>query len=133
MSNFSFSSRSVERMAGIDPRLIEIATLAIKLTKIDFGIPEFGGKRSAEDQNKLFKSSPPKSKLDGHEKISNHQKGLALDVYSYVDGAASWNEHNLAMVATAMLQAASALGYKLSWGGLWSWQDMPHFELIEDV
>jgi len=34
-------------------------------------------------------------------------------------------------VACAMLQAASILGHKLEWGGLWPW-DKPHFQLLED-
>ena len=70
------------------------------------------------------------SKCDGYEKISSHQTGEALDVYAYVDGNASWEEHHLAMVATAMLQSASQLGVGLEWGGLWkSFIDMPHFQL----
>jgi len=131
MSSFKFSSTSLERMAGVDPRLIEIANLALKLTKFDFGIPEHGGIRTAGEQYELFRDG--KSKCDGYNKPSNHQSGLALDVYAYVNGAASWREYHLAMVAAAMLQAAAMLGYKLSWGGLWDWQDMPHFELLEDI
>lgn len=115
----------------MDPRLIEISDLAIKLTRFDFGIPADAGVRTAERQRELFDSG--KSKCDGTNKLSRHQSGKALDVYAYVDGKASWDEYHLAMVAAAMLQAASILGYKLSWGGLWeSWQDMPHFELVED-
>ena len=62
-----------------------------------------------------------------------------MDFYAYINGAASWEHEHLAMVATAILQAASILGVKLNWGGLWSstkkingipygW-DMAHMEL----
>ena len=127
---FKLSSRSEERMGGVDPRLIEIAKLAITLTVIDFGIPRDGGVRTAERQYELFKDK--KSKADGYKKLSKHQSKKALDVFAYVDGKASWNTEHLAMIAAAMMQAASILGYQLEWGGLWkNFSDMPHFQLLE--
>lgn len=125
---FRFGKRSVERMAGVDPRLVEIANLALTISRIDFGIPSYGGLRTAEDQRALFEKNL--SKADGVNRLSKHQSGKALDVFAYVDGAASWDELHLTHVAAAMLQAASQLGYKLKWGGFWrNFIDMPHFEL----
>lgn len=125
---FQFSQRSLDRMEGIDQKLKDIAHKAIEISRIDFGIPEHGGKRTSEEQQQLYKDG--KSKVDGYHKWSRHQYGEALDVYAYVDGKASWETEHLALVATAMLQAASELGYALEWGGLWkSFQDMPHFQL----
>lgn len=125
---FKLSERSKKHMRGIDPRLIEIADLAIKITVIDFGIPATGGLRTAEEQNDLYRAA--KSKADGYVKISQHQLGDALDFYAYVDDKASWNTEHLATVAAAFLQAASMLGHKLQWGGLWkSFKDMPHVQL----
>lgn len=125
---FQFSERSLERMEGVDPRLKEIAKHAITISKIDFGIPQDGGLRTAERQAELFADG--KSKADGVKKKSRHQSGMALDVYAYVEGKASWEKEHLAMVAAAMLQSASILGYKLEWGGLWrSFVDMPHFQI----
>jgi peptidoglycan L-alanyl-D-glutamate endopeptidase CwlK len=136
---FIFGSSSLRNRQGIDPRVIEISDLALGLSLIDFGIPKDGGLREAERQNELFKLK--RSKCDGYKNISAHQKGLAIDIYAYIDGHASWDEDHLAMVACAMLQAASQLGYSLEWGGLWrppeiirgiprGW-DMGHFELVE--
>lgn len=123
-----FSKRSLERMEGIDERLIEVMHLAIKTSKVDFGIPTHGGIRTAEEQLQLFKEKV--SKADGYIKKSYHQTGLACDVFAYVDGKASWKEEHLAMVACAVLQSASQLGYKLKWGGLFkSFKDMPHFQI----
>jgi len=123
---FKFSERSLSRRSGVDPRLIDISDMAIKSSVIDFGIPEYGGLRTEKDQRSLFAAG--KSKCDGIDNKSYHQSGLALDVYAYVDGKASWEREHLAMVAAAMLQSACELGYKLEWGGLWPW-DMPHFQL----
>lgn len=125
---FQFSKRSLERMEGVDPRLKEIAKHAITISKIDFGIPQDGGLRTAERQAELFADG--KSKADGVKNKSRHQSGMALDVYAYVDGKASWETEHLALVAAAMLQSASILGYKLEWGGHFiSFYDAPHFQL----
>lgn len=125
---FSLSNRSLERMAGVNPKLQEIAKRAIEITPIDFGIPKFGGLRNEGDQLYLYQSG--KSKADGVNKKSYHQSGNALDVFAYVNGKASWNELHLALIAAAMLQAASELGYALEWGGLWkSFKDYPHFQI----
>lgn len=134
---YALSERSKSRREGVDPRLIEICDLALHISVVDFGIPEYGGVRSAEEQNGLFLEKA--SKADGTTNLSNHQikpgkkYGEALDFYAYVDGKASWEPVHLAMVACAFLQAASILGYKLEWGGLWkSFKDMPHVQLIGD-
>jgi len=128
--SYQLSERSKERRKGADPRLIKISDLAITLTAIDFGHPKLAGKRTAKQQSDLYADGM--SQCDGYVKISNHQHGKALDFYAYVKGKASWDKLHLAMVATAFLQAASILGYKLRWGGLWkNFKDMPHVELID--
>jgi len=120
---FALSSRSLERREGVDPDLIAVNNLALKITVIDFGIPEHGGLRAAETQNQLYLDGF--SKADGYKNLSNHQPAddgfsKALDFYAFVNGKASWEHHHLAMVAAAHLQAASMLGYKLNWGGFFS-------------
>ena len=125
---FKLSLKSQQRREGVNPKLIEISNLALTISKVDFGIPEFGGIRTAEEQNKLFKEG--KSKADGYDKKSHHQTGNALDFYAYVDGRASWQPEHLAMVAAAHLQAASILGYALEWGGNFKhFIDFPHIQL----
>ena len=134
------SERSLSRRQGVDERLIAISDLALTISPIDFGIPEHGGLRSQEEQSFLYGEN--KSNADGYVKISNHQLGKALDFYAFVDGKASWQEHHLAVVAAAHLQAAAQLGHKIQWGGFWQrkkpvyvhgipygW-DMPHIELM---
>jgi hypothetical protein len=130
MSEFKFGQASLNRLQSVDERLQRIANLALSISKVDFGIPSNGGLRTAEEQNRLYHGG--KSQLDGYKKKSFHQTGKALDVYAFVNGKASWEREHLAMVACAMLQAASTLGYKLEWGGHWrNFVDMPHFELSD--
>ena len=114
---FILSQKSLNSRAGVNSKLIEIDDLALTISKIDFGIPEYGGFRTAEVQQMLFNTN--KSKADGVNNLSYHQSGNALDFYAYVNGRASWGHDHLAMVAAAHLQAASQLGYALEWGGFW--------------
>ena len=133
---YKLSNRSKQNREGVNQKLIEISDLAIQITTIDFGHGPHSGKRTAQEQNILFLDG--KSKADGYEKFSEHQSGNALDFYAYINNEASWDRDHLAMVAAAHLQAASMLGYKIEWGGLWrsrnsklyGW-DMPHIQLIE--
>ena len=125
---YQLSKRSGERLNGVNHNLIDIVLLALKISKIDFGIPEFGGIRTQAEQHALFLKGL--SKCDGYSKLSNHQSGNAFDVFAYVDGKASWDKYHLTQVATAILSAASQLGVPLAWGGHFeSFIDMPHFEV----
>lgn len=127
---FVFGKASLDHMAGIDHRLVELAHRALSITKIDFGIPSTGGLRSAETQNQLFLAG--KSEKDGYENLSKHQYGSALDFYAYVDDHASWDQYYMTQVAAAFLQASVQLGYKVQWGGLWkNFVDLPHIQLME--
>lgn len=140
--SFKLSENSKKNRQGVDIRLIEISDLAITISLIDFGHGPDSGLRTDERQHELYLQK--KSKADGYTKRGRHQvaadgTGKALDFYAFIDGRASWEREHLAMVACAFLQAASILGYKISWGGLWKsskhpfygW-DMPHIELLDD-
>lgn len=139
---FEFSPDSLKNREGIDPRLIEIDDLAIKLTLVDFGHGPVSGKRTAPVQNGLYIEG--KSEADGYDKLSKHQLGKALDFYAYVNNKTSWQPDHLAMVALAYFQAASILGYKIKAGILWKTKtpeikngvpygwDCPHIQLAEE-
>ena len=125
---FNLGEKSKKRLNGVDNRIIEIILLALTISKIDFGIPESGGLRTEKEQNKLFLENL--SNCDGYKSKSFHQSGKAFDIFAYVDKNASWDRSYLTTIATAILQAASILEYKLEWGGNFkNFVDMPHFQL----
>jgi len=127
---YEFSDKSKQRMSGVNSRLQDVASRAIEITAIDFGIPKTGGLRSSAVQLALYKNGV--SKADGVRHKSKHQDGQALDVFAYVDGKASWEVEHLAQVAAAFMQAAIELNVKIKWGGFFkSFTDMPHFEIVE--
>lgn len=132
MSNFALSQRSKDRRRGARQELINISDRAIEISIIDFGHPEFAGKRTTEEQQMLYNRGD--SKADGIKNLSLHQSGNAIDFYAFVDGKATWDPEYLAIVACAFLQAAMELGYKIQWGGLWTgFHDMPHIQYIGEL
>ena len=126
---YKLSKRSLERLKNVNPLLIAIAVDGIRSCPIDFGIPQHGGKRTADEQNLLFKQGV--SKCDGFTKKSYHQSGNAFDVYAYVNGKASWNKRHLERIANHLIKVAEdQYNVDLEWGGHWrSFKDMPHFQI----
>jgi peptidoglycan L-alanyl-D-glutamate endopeptidase CwlK len=132
---YALSKRSRKRLEGIKPVLIEIVEEAIKESPYDFGIPSFGGKRTAEEQFYLYNKGV--SKCDGYNKLSNHQPkegkefGEAFDIYAYVDGKATWNHEYYKPIADHIIKVAKeCFNVDLEWGGNWtSFVDLPHFQL----
>ena len=132
--SFKFSARSNELLDTINPALADVMRAAIKVSPIDFGIPPFGGLRTAEQQNELYFAG--KSKCDGYRIKSKHQSGNAVDVFAYVNNKASWSDVHLGMIAGVVLSEAARLGVKLTWGGTFGSNDFngwdkPHFELTD--
>lgn len=129
MKNFKLSRRSLDRLDSVNPLLIAIVVEAIKTSPIDFGIPEYGGIRTAIEQNDLFRKR--KSKCDGFNKKSYHQSGNAFDIYAYVNGKASWKKEYLTTIARHIQGVAKErYNVNLQWGGDWvSFKDMPHFQI----
>lgn len=137
---FRFSNSSLERMSGVNSQLVLVFTEALKVSSIDFGIPQDGGLRSAERQNEMFLDPDIKTGCDGYENESNHQTGDALDFYAYIGGKASWEKHHLSMVAATLMLTAARLrkegkiSIEVKWGGTFGsstfngW-DMPHMEV----
>lgn len=119
-----FSEKSKSKLEGVDPRLVQIAVLALQLSPVDFGITE--GLRTLERQKQLVKAGASKTLK------SKHLEGKAIDVVAYLDGEVRWDWPLYEKIAKAFKQAADELNYKITWGGSWAtFKDGPHFQ-IED-
>lgn len=127
--SFKLSERSLKRLEGIEPVLIEIVKEAIKESPFDFGIPMFGGLRTAEEQNGLFMKKV--SKCDGFNKKSYHQTGKAFDIYAFVNGKPTWSAIYYEPIARHIQKVAKEkFNINLNWGGDWKrFKDLPHFEI----
>jgi peptidoglycan L-alanyl-D-glutamate endopeptidase CwlK len=148
---FKLSLRSIDRLEGVDDKLIEVVTTAIKYTKVDFGVIE--GLRTIERQQELVDRGASKTMK------SKHLEGKAVDLVAYIGPRVSWELNLYDDIADAMKQAATELDVAVRWGGAWTtsniceWQgtmqqamtnyidmrrlqnrrpfiDGPHFELV---
>jgi peptidoglycan L-alanyl-D-glutamate endopeptidase CwlK len=122
---YRFSRRSYDRMDGVRPELIAVASRALLLSPVDFGITE--GMRTRERQQSLVASGASQTMN------SRHLTGHALDIAAYVGGEVRWDWPLYERIARAWKAAALDLRVPLVWGGDWaSLRDGPHFELSRE-
>lgn len=115
---FKLSNRSLERLEGVDERLVTIVKTAIHLTKVDFGV--VCGLRTIEEQRELV------AKGASQTMKSKHIDGLAVDLMAYIGSRASWELNLYDDIADAMAQAARDIGVGICWGAAWSTASIPY-------
>lgn len=116
------NDKSVQRMAGVDPRLVAVMGAAAAICPLQFIITE--GLRTKERQAMLYEAGKSQTMN------SEHLKGRAVDVCVLIDGKADWNFKNYRVVACAVKAAARQLGVPVEWGGDWATlKDGPHFQV----
>ena len=139
---FVFSKRSLRRLKGVHPDLLDLFTEALKTSPYDFGIPRDGGRRTDERQEELYSFGRFEPNLHKRKitwtKNSNHKPrvdgyGYAIDIYAYVDGKPTWNMRYLKPIAEHLKRVAMSKGLPLEWGyDLWG-KDGAHFQIEEGV
>ena len=113
---FKLSQRSIERLDGVDDRLVDVVCRAIEITTVDFGVTE--GLRTVETQRQyvaLGKSQTMDSK---------HLTGRAVDLMAYIGTQASWELNLYDNIADAMKQAAIEKNVAVRWGAAWNVPDI---------
>lgn len=121
--SYSLSQKSLDKMKGVDERLVRVVKRAIEITPVDFTVTE--GLRTLERQRELV------SKGFSQTLKSKHLTGHAVDLAALVDGKITWEKAPYHQISDAMKQAAKELGINIRWGGDFkSFFDGPHFELI---
>jgi peptidoglycan L-alanyl-D-glutamate endopeptidase CwlK len=141
---YKFSTTAASRLATCHSDLQKIMNLAIELTDMDFGIAE--GHRSIERQQQMYKDG--KSKIDGITRKGKHNysPSLAVDIYAFVNGKASWAVADLMFLngiitaAAKILKAQGEITHDIRLGANWdrdgefltdqSFDDLPHIELV---
>ena len=123
---YKLSTRSQERLMGIEPELKEVVYEAIKVTKIDFGVIE--GLRTEEKQKQLVESGASQTMK------SKHLEGRAVDLMAYIGGRGSWELNVYDEIADAMKEAAVKVDLAVRWGAAWTVTDIREWEgTMEDA
>jgi peptidoglycan L-alanyl-D-glutamate endopeptidase CwlK len=117
---FKLSQRSLDRLNGVKPELVEVVKRAIELTTVDFGVTE--GLRTAETQKRYVETGKSQTMN------SKHLTGDAVDLVAYIDGQVSWELNVYDNIADAMKAAAIEKGVGLKWGAAWNVPDIRNWE-----
>ena len=113
---YKLSTRSQEKLVGINSELKKVVCLAITYTKIDFGVIE--GVRTVVQQKALVESGASQT-MD-----SKHLKGRAVDLMAYVNGRGCWELNVYDEIADAMKRAAIESDVAIRWGAAWTVTDI---------
>ena len=113
---FVLSNRSLSKLEGVDPSLVEVVKKAIEYTKVDFAVTE--GLRSVERQKELVAAGRSQTMA------SKHIEGRAIDVVAYVNSDISWELNLYDDICDAMAKAAREVGVAIKWGAAWSEGDI---------
>lgn len=116
MNGFSLSQRSIERLDGVDDRLVDVVCRAIEITTVDFGVTE--GLRTIETQRQYVAAGKSQTME------SKHLTGEAVDLMAYINGQACWELNVYDNIADAMKQAAIEKNVAIRWGAAWSVPDI---------
>ena len=107
-----FGSRSKKNLKGVKSELINVLNKVVK----DYDITVTEGLRSGERQQELYAQG--RSKLDGVNRKSKHQTGMAVDIAPYpIDYSDTKGFYYLAGI---MMATAKRLGVRIRWGGDWN-------------
>jgi peptidoglycan L-alanyl-D-glutamate endopeptidase CwlK len=117
---FKLSQRSLDRLVGVNPQLVEVVKLAIELATVDFGVVE--GLRTLETQKRYVETGKSQTMN------SKHLTGDAVDLAVYIDGQVSWELNVYDNLADAMKTAAAQKGVGLKWGAAWNVPDIRNWQ-----
>ena len=123
MSQFQLSRRSLDRLQGVDERMVAVVKYAITATKTDFGVIQ--GMRTMEQQKELV------AKGASQTMKSKHLDGLAVDLMAYINGRGSWELNLYDDLADAMKEGANAVNVKVRWGAAWHIDDIGSWDGAE--
>ena len=114
---FKLSKRSLDRLQGVNPKLVEVVKLAITVTKVDFAVIE--GVRTPAKQLEYYRKGVSQIAVGG-----KHVEGKAVDLMAYVGDRPSWEIKLYDGIADAMKYAATALNVPITWGAAWHIKDI---------
>ena len=139
MSNYKLSKNSKLNLKGVREEIIVLITRSLKKSEHDFGIPQYGGKRTPQEQNNLFHLKPRITWKDGFKKLSYHQSGNAFDIFVFDEHGACWDCRKKYKAIWEVIKEEFELmkseglfseNENIYWGGNWTkFIDIVHFEI----
>jgi peptidoglycan L-alanyl-D-glutamate endopeptidase CwlK len=114
---YQLGKTSIQRLQGVDPRLVRCVQRAIQLTAQDFTVLE--GVRTLATQREYVNRGASQTMNSRHLKQPDGL-GKAVDLVPWVAGTPRWEWPLIWPIAEAMRLASIELGVPIRWGGSWS-------------
>tara|TARA_B100001094_G_C18166372_1_gene792314 strand:+ start:749 stop:1216 length:468 start_codon:yes stop_codon:yes gene_type:complete len=128
---FKLSGRSLGKLEGVHPDLVETVKEAIKVSLVDFGV--IYGVRSLAEQQKLYDAGRSQTMKSRHL-VQEDGYSHAVDLMAYDGSNPSWDIVMYDDIADAMLMAANKTGAKICWGAAWQIDDITSWDgTMEDA
>ena len=115
--SYTLSTRSLERLNGVNESLVNIVKIAIKTTKVDFGVT--CGLRTKSEQAELVKKGASQTMNSRHLPQESTGTSHAVDLVAYISGRVSWELNLYDDIADAIKDAAINEGATIRWGAAW--------------
>ena len=118
---FKLSNRSLGKLKGVNPLMIDTVKRAIEVSSVDFGV--IYGVRSLAEQKKLYEAKRSQTMKSKHL-VQEDGYSHAVDLMAYDGSDPSWDIVMYDDIADAMKEAAIETGAKICWGGAWHINDI---------
>ena len=118
---FKLSGRSLNKLEGVHPVLVDTVKRAIEVSSVDFGV--IYGVRSLAEQKKLYEAKRSQTMKSKHL-VQEDGYSHAVDLMAYDGSDPSWDIVMYDDIADAMKEAAIETGAKICWGAAWHINDI---------
>ena len=118
---FKLSGRSLNKLEGVHPVLVDTVKRAIEVSSVDFGV--IYGVRTLAEQKKLYEAKRSQTMKSKHL-VQEDGYSHAVDLMAYDGSDPSWDIVMYDDIADAMKEASIETGAKICWGAAWHINDI---------
>ena len=122
---YKLSGRSLNKLEGVHPTMVDTVKRAIELSKVDFGV--IYGVRSLAEQKRLYEAGRSQTMKSKHL-IQEDGYSHAVDLMAFDGKNPSWDIVMYDDIADAMKAAALKTGAKICWGAAWHLDDITKWD-----
>jgi|TARA_R100000426_G_scaffold16776_1_gene15274 peptidoglycan L-alanyl-D-glutamate endopeptidase CwlK len=122
---YKLSGRSLNKLEGVHPTMVDTVKRAIELSKVDFGV--IYGVRSLAEQKRLYEAGRSQTMKSKHL-VQEDGYSHAVDLMAYDGSDPSWDIVMYDDIADAMKAAAKETGAKIRWGAAWTIDNIAEWE-----
>jgi len=122
---YKLSGRSLNKLEGVHPTMVDTVKRAIQLSKVDFGV--IYGVRSLAEQKRLYEAKRSQTMKSKHL-VQEDGYSHAVDLMAYDGSDPSWDIVMYDDIADAMKAAAKETGAKIRWGAAWTIDNIAEWE-----